>query len=133
MDGAMTNPAAGATACGLCGGVAAIEVRPETFTYGSGADAVDLTVDVPVTSCASCDEAYTGEEGEVLRHAAVCRHLGRMTPAEIEALRVRRGWAQWELALAAQVDEDDVARWERGNRIQSPDQDDVLRMLQKEC
>lgn len=133
MDGAVMAPAAETPACDLCDGAAATEIRPETFTYGSGPDAVDLTVHVPVTSCASCGESYTGEEAEVLRHAAVCIHLGRMTSAEIEALRVRRGWSQRELALAAEVDEDDVARWERGNRIQSPDQDEVLRMLQKGC
>jgi DNA-binding transcriptional regulator YiaG len=102
-------------------------MRGEAFTYGAGADAVVLSATVPVTSCVGCGEAYTGEEGEILRHEAVCVHLGRLTPAQITTIRGARTAEQ--LAEAGGFDLDAVRRWERGNRIQDAASDLVLRGL----
>jgi hypothetical protein len=130
MDGQMTIldvADIASCACELCGGRAETRMRGEGFTYGAGADAVVLSATVPVTSCVDCGEAYTGEEGEILRHEAVCVHLGRLTPLQITTIRGARTAEQ--LAEAGGFDLDAVRRWERGNRIQDAASDLVLRGL----
>jgi DNA-binding transcriptional regulator YiaG len=129
MDGAMTTLEAGeGKACEHCGG-GPVTTSLETgqFSYGAGADGVVLSATVPVTRCAECDEAFTGEEGEILRHEAVCEHLGRLTPAQIATIRGERTID--EFAAIGGFDVDTVARWERGNRIQDGESDLVLRKL----
>lgn len=62
--------------CACCGARAATEsVRVQEFAYGAGCDQVTLAVEVPVTECSSCEMAYTGEEGELIRSAAVKSYL----------------------------------------------------------
>lgn len=62
--------------CEICG-EKALETteRPQEFVYGSGFDAVTLSVVVPVHECLSCEEKYTGAEGEARRQNAIDNHL----------------------------------------------------------
>ncbi|HYT89812.1 MAG TPA: hypothetical protein VEL76_13975, partial [Gemmataceae bacterium] len=55
----------------------------DIFTYGVAENAVQLTATVPLRTCAKCGYQYTDHEAEDLRHEAVCRHLGVLTPREI--------------------------------------------------
>nr|WP_250807130.1 hypothetical protein [Neorhizobium tomejilense] len=62
--------------CILCGKHIATEsIREETFPYGSGDDHVMLSVLVPVSECIECNEAWTGEQAELIRGEAVRNHL----------------------------------------------------------
>jgi hypothetical protein len=60
---------------------ATVSLRQQSFTYGSGPDAVTLNVTVPVSECPECpecDDAWTGYEAEEIRKAAVRNHLSRI-------------------------------------------------------
>lgn len=120
----------GPESCELCGvtGLRTELVR-DPFMYGSGADAVELTADVPVHSCSQCGESYTAEEAEKNRHEAVCRHLGVLTPAEIRALRRERGMSRAAFSRLTGFGEATLARWERGEVVQNTSNDSFLRLL----
>jgi hypothetical protein len=64
-------------------------IEMESFTYGRGSEAVELTARVPVRTCDSCGFQFTDHIAEDARHNAVCQHLGVMTPKEIAAIRKR--------------------------------------------
>ena len=59
----------------------------DTFTYGKGPDAVNLTTTVPLRTCLDCHFQFLDGDAEDAHHEAICRHLGVMTPSEIQALR----------------------------------------------
>jgi putative zinc finger/helix-turn-helix YgiT family protein len=119
--------------CGNCGSrKLKRSVEPQSFTYGVGDDAVSLTARVPVFTCQSCGEAFTKGEAEELRHEAVCRHLGVLTPREIRQLRRRRGWTQVDLARHMRCGAASIKRWELGALIQNPSNDLLLRLLSDE-
>jgi putative zinc finger/helix-turn-helix YgiT family protein len=118
------------TRCHSCG--AAVTTRRselDTFTYGVGNDAVTLTATVSVFACAACGSEFTTSEAEDLRHEAVCRHLGVLTPTEIQALRAKYGLSRSEFARLARIGEATLARWERGSLIQNAGYDQLLRLL----
>src|SRR5262245_31617515 len=78
--------------CANCGGAnVSTSMETDRFVHGVGADATELSVVVPVRTCVDCGEQFTDEEAEVLRHEAVCRKRGLLTPAEIRDIRVRYG------------------------------------------
>src|SRR5437660_10670794 len=68
------------------------------FPYGTGPETVELNVRLPVRKCANCGFEFLDEEAEDLRHEAVCRHLGVLTPAEIRALRESLGLSRADFA-----------------------------------
>lgn len=70
----------------------------DTFKYGSGDSAPMLHVDLPVRRCEPCDYEFLDHEGERLRHEAVCRHLGVLSPAEISDIRKRFTMTRAEFA-----------------------------------
>lgn len=115
--------------CDFCSS-SGVSVRFETqqFEYGGGDDAVLLTVDVPVYHCAACDSSYTGEEAEDIRHAAVCRHLGRLTPEDIRAFRDQYSLTQSDMADLTGHGIASIKRWETGNQIQNLAIDRYLRL-----
>ena len=101
----------------------------EIFIYGADPKtAVELTVHVPVHRCEACDIEYTDGVGEKVRHDAVCRHLGVMTPDEIIALRQSCG-SRSELARLTRLEEQTVERWENANLIQNGTHDQLLYLL----
>jgi putative zinc finger/helix-turn-helix YgiT family protein len=119
--------------CPLCGHED-VQSTPaeETFTYGVGEGATQITVTVPVRTCARCGYQYTDDEAEDVRHEAVCRHLGVLTPREILALREKHGLSRAAFAALARVAEASLGRWERGALIQDGTADQLLYLLQFE-
>jgi putative zinc finger/helix-turn-helix YgiT family protein len=99
------------------------------FTYGSGADAVEIPVRLPVRKCRKCGFEFFDEEAEDLSHEAVCRYLGRLTPKEIKALRAKYGFSRADLARLTGLGEATIARWERGELIQNAGYDSLLWLL----
>lgn len=101
----------------------------QAFIYGAGADSVDLRVTVPVWSCRACGMRYTDEAAEIIRHDAVCVHLGRLTPRQLVGLRFQYGLTQEEFANISNIGIASIKRWESGNQIQSSSFDSYLRLL----
>jgi DNA-binding transcriptional regulator YiaG len=101
----------------------------DRFTYGSGADAVQLKANIPFHRCTDCTFEYTDSEAEDIRHEAVCRHLGVMVPAEVLDLRSSYGLTRAEFAEATRIGEASLARWETGQVIQNPANDSFLYLL----
>ena len=93
---------------------------------------MELAAYVPVHSCSQCGESYTGEEAETIRHEAVCRHRGVLTPAEIRALRREHGMSRAAFSRLTGFGEATLARWERGEVIQNTSSDSFLRLLTSE-
>jgi putative zinc finger/helix-turn-helix YgiT family protein len=120
-----------ADGCPSCG---ADEVRTEKrvhrFLYGPDGTAVELQIEVPVHVCTTCDLEYLDSTAEVLRHEAVCRHLGVLTPGEIRSIRkdVMR-LSRAEFARVTGIGEATIARWESGSLIQNLGYDRYLRLL----
>ena len=64
-----------------------------------------------------------------MRHEAVCRHLGVLTPKEIIAIRKSYGMSRAVFARLTGIGEASLARWENGLLIQSPAYDRFLFLL----
>ena len=124
------DSANGDRTCPVCG---EDEVRSfnhrDTFEYGSGESAVTLQVDLPVRRCAACDFEFLDQEGERLRHEAVCRHLGVLTSAEVLAIRRQYGMTRSAFAQLSGLGEATLNRWENGVVVQNPANDRYLRLL----
>lgn len=126
-----TNSDREKVACGFCGSSnVTTRLEEEQFIYGEGDGAVRLAATIPVHKCGSCDAEFTDYAAEDIRHEAVCRHLGLLTPADIQNLRVRHGLSRSEFAKLTRLGEATVARWERGSLIQNAAYDQLLRLLQ---
>lgn len=116
--------------CAVCGSEK-IQTSMETdkFAYGTGPDAPQLTVQVPVRTCLDCGFQFTDHEAEDARHEAVCRHLGVLTPRQVCELRMRYGFSRAEFARLTRIGEASLARWESGSLIQNGANDQFLRLL----
>ena len=101
----------------------------DTFEYGTGDSAVTLHVDLPVRHCHSCDLQFLDHEGERLRHEAVCRHLGLLSPAEVFGIRKGYGMSRAAFAEVTGLGEATLSRWENGAVIQNLANDRYLRLL----
>ena len=101
----------------------------DTFKYGTGDSAVTLEVDLPVRRCVSCDLQFLDHDGERLRHEAVCRHLGLLSPTEISGIRKTYGMSRAAFADLTGLGEATLSRWENGAGIQNPANDRYLRLL----
>nr|WP_315382414.1 type II TA system antitoxin MqsA family protein [uncultured Sphingomonas sp.] len=120
----MTEP------CAICGELGATHsMQTQQFAFREGDKEVLLTATVPVLTCAACGESFTGAEAEEIQHAAVCRYLGRLTPAEIRALRLAHGLTQARLAEKTGIGIASIKRWENGTVIQNASLDARLRSL----
>ena len=100
-----------------------------TFQYGSGESAAAIDVELPVRRCDQCDFDYLDDEGERLKHEAVCRHLGVLTPQEILRIREQHGLSRGAFAKLTGIGEASLGRWENGIKIQTPGYDRYLRLL----
>ena len=103
--------------------------NPDVFNYGSGESMVKLIVDVPVRRCEGCDFEYLDDEAERLKHGAVCRHLGVLSPDEIRHLRKGFGMTRAKFAQVTGIGEASLNRWENGLTIQTHAYDRYLRLL----
>jgi len=59
----------------------------------------------------------------------VCRHLGVMTPRDVEAVRTRLRMTRAAFADLTRLGEASLARWEKGLLIQNPANDQLLYLL----
>lgn len=100
----------------------------DTFRYGVGESAVEITCELPVRICIDCGLRFLDREAEEIKHAAVCRHLARLTPEEIRSTRERVG-TQSEFSLLTGIGEASQSRWETGASIQSKAYDNYLFLL----
>ena len=116
--------------CPLCGtDEVTTSWKRHVFEYGSGESAVELSVNVPVRSCASCELEFLDEPAERAKHEAVCKHLGVLSPAEIRQIREDHGMSRASFAQATGLGEASLNRWENGLNIQTHANDRYLRLL----
>ena len=118
--------------CPLCGGGEITTAwKPFAFNYGSGESMAELTVNVPARRCKAkgCEFEYLDYEAERLKHEAVCRHLGSLSPAEIRRIREGFGMTRAEFAQVTGFGEASLNRWENGLSIQTHAYDRYLRLL----
>jgi DNA-binding transcriptional regulator YiaG len=116
--------------CASCGASSVgTEMVVEEFAYGIGEDSVQLRATVPMRTCRECGFQFTDHHAEDARHDAVCRHLGVMTPREVEAVRTRLGMTRAAFAEITRLGEASLARWEKGLLIQNPANDQLLYLL----
>jgi DNA-binding transcriptional regulator YiaG len=116
--------------CPVCGGNdVRTTIEMEKFVYGDGPEAVELTARVPVRTCNTCKFQFTDDVAEEIRHTAVCRHLGVMTPKEISRIRKAYSMSRAVFARLTRIGEASLARWENGLLIQSSAYDQFLYLL----
>ena len=118
------------TVCPLCGseGITTSQHR-HAFNYGSGESAVELTVNVPVRRCDTCEFEYLDEVAERAKHEAVCEHLGVLSPVEIRRIRDHHRMTRAGFAQMTGLGEASLNRWENGLTIQTQANDRYLRLL----
>lgn len=129
-----TEPKKKLRRCPNCGHA---PLREETITdrfeyRPDGEEPLTVEVqDVPVEVCPKCGEKYLGPAAVRVQHAAVCRALGLLTPAEIQAIRERLGPTQAEFARLTGIGEATISRWERGRILPNRAMDRYLRLLDR--
>ena len=117
--------------CPDCGGHSFTTVQHnDAFKYGAGDSPVTLHARVPVHCCDSCDFEFLGREGRLVKHEAVCRHLGLLTPTEIRSIRESHGMSRTAFAEVTGFGEATLNRWENGAVIQNRANDHLLRLMQ---
>jgi putative zinc finger/helix-turn-helix YgiT family protein len=104
----------------------------ETVEYGTGQPPAQIRVSIPVVRCATCGAEYGGSEAEDIRHEAICRHLGVLSPKEILAIRSQRGLSRQKFAELTRLGVATLARWESGEVIQNPAMDAYLRLIARQ-
>ena len=101
----------------------------EEFEYGSGKSAVTLQVQLPVRRCDACDFEFLDQDGERIKHEAVCHHLGVLTSTEIREIRKQYGKTRSSFAELTGLGEATLNRWENGVLIQNRANDRYLGLL----
>jgi putative zinc finger/helix-turn-helix YgiT family protein len=94
-----------------------LEVRRirDEFEYGPDDEHITVVAEaVPVLVCPACGEVLYGPEAAAIRHQAICRALGLLSPAEIKSLRERLGPDQEDFARLTGIGVATLSRWERG-------------------
>jgi putative zinc finger/helix-turn-helix YgiT family protein len=99
------------------------------FKYGTDEGAVELGCELPVRVCEQCQTQFVDEVGESARHEAVCRYLGLMTPAQVQALRHRYGMTQSSFSELTGIGGASLSRWENGASFQTKAFDNYLYLL----
>jgi hypothetical protein len=103
-------------------------MTPHAFKYGVGKDVADLTCVLPVRVCKDCGAEFVDSEGEQVRNDTVCRHLGRLTPAEVLATRSSVG-SRARFEELTGIGEASTSRWETGSSIQTKAFDNYIFLL----
>jgi HTH-type transcriptional regulator/antitoxin MqsA len=117
--------------CPVCG-QRAFEPRvvDEQFEFRSDEGLIQVEAhEVPVEVCRACGESLSGPEAARIRHRAICRALGLLTPEEILAIREKLGLTQAEFARLTAFGEATISRWERGRLLQNRANDRYLRLV----
>ncbi len=116
--------------CPACGSVEVITRRErQRFPYGQGKGVVELEVLVPVRRCSACNFEYLDDSSDAIRHDALCKHLGVLTPEDIRRLRDAYGLSRAEFARLTRLGEATLSRWETGVLVQNAANDEYLRLL----
>jgi putative zinc finger/helix-turn-helix YgiT family protein len=117
--------------CPCCGADSIEEVlRTDTVEVPSdGEPALVEVSNVPIERCRSCGEEFSGPRAAQVKHNAICRTLGLLTPEEIRQLRERMGLTQSQLSQLSGIGEATISRWERGRLLQNRAMDRYLRLL----
>ena len=116
--------------CASCGAPSVgTEMVVEEFAYGTGENSLQLRATVPLMTCHECGFQFTDHHAEDARHDAVCRHLGVITPRDVEAVRTRLRMTRAAFADLTRLGEASLARWEKGLLIQNPANDQLLYLL----
>ena len=100
------------------------------FPFGVGEAAVTLVAVVPLHVCAACDLEYFDDSAERIKHEAVCAHLSLLTPTRIQGIRKKHDLSRTEFCRITKIGEATLARWERGELLQSAGYDRYLRLLE---
>src|SRR4051812_2013872 len=104
--------------------------RDEEFDYDLGDETIKVIArDVPVERCNSCGTIASGPAAARVRHEAVCRAAGLLTPSEIKALREKFGWSQQHLADLTDFGIATISRWERGRLLPNRSNNKVLQAI----
>jgi putative zinc finger/helix-turn-helix YgiT family protein len=85
--------------------------------------------DVPFEWCPHCGERLGGPDAAAVRHRAICKALGLLTPEEIRGIRDRLGMTQAEFSGLTGIGEATISRWERGRLLQNRANDRYLRLV----
>jgi putative zinc finger/helix-turn-helix YgiT family protein len=104
--------------------------REQIVPYGKGDSASSVSCLVPTYVCSLCGCEWTDSRAEDIRHGAVCRHLGRLTPPEILGIREECHLSQAEFSRITGFGEASLSRWETGSQIQNAACDRLLRLIQ---
>jgi putative zinc finger/helix-turn-helix YgiT family protein len=120
--------------CPSCGqGTLVARVIRDEFEYGSEEDRITIVAEgVPVLECPACGETLYGPDAARVRHQAICRALGLLTPEQIKGVREKLGKKQAEFAELTGIGVATLSRWEQGRLIQTRALDRYLRLLQWE-
>jgi putative zinc finger/helix-turn-helix YgiT family protein len=106
-----------------------VREREQVILYGRKDCAVEVPCLVPTYVCSRCGCEWTGPEAEDIRHDAVCRHLGRLTPQEVLKIREKGLLSQAEFSRITGFGEASLSRWETGSQIQNAACDRLLRLI----
>ena len=115
--------------CPGCNGVTETFWSNQGYQFGEGESAVEIDVSIPVHRCVQCALEFLDDEGQRLKHEALCAHFGVLTPREIRDIRRRHGMTRAEFAKISGLGEASLGRWEKGTVIQNYGNDRYLRLL----
>lgn len=100
----------------------------EVIPYGAGTNMAEIAVDLPIRHCNACGEEWEDADSFRVKHAAVCAHLGRLTPSEVVRVRTEIGSRERFSELTG-IGPASLARWESGALIQNAAYDLLLRAV----
>lgn len=115
--------------CGQCGRGVTTEWHEHVFRYGVAGSAVEIRANLPFRRCKACDFDFLDEEGQRLKHEALCRHFGLLTPREIVSIRHWHGMTRATFAELTGFGTASLGRWETGTLLQTQANDRYLRLL----
>lgn len=129
------HPAEQASRCPTCNaGWLRDKVVTEQFEFEvDGKTKIVVAENVPVSECdnAECGERLSGPEAARIRHEAICRTFGLLTPHEIQAIRERLELSQERFAQLTGIGVATISRWERGRLLQNRAMDNLLRLVER--
>jgi putative zinc finger/helix-turn-helix YgiT family protein len=122
------------TRCPECGQGQLVPLsRTEEFDFDLGEETVRVRAEnVPVEKCDQCGEVLSGPAAAKVRHEAVCRAVGFLTPTEYRVIREGLGWSQQYLADLTGFGVATVSRSERGRQLPNRSYNEVLLAL-RDC
>ncbi len=105
------------------------DIQQQTFQYGEGESAAELTAEMPVYTCRTCGYQFAGPEADDARHEAVCRYLGVLTPTEIVSIRESTGMTRAQFADLTRIGIASLKRWETGVLIQNAANNELIYLM----